>query len=97
MFNKKRIAVFIIFILIMFFLVTFAGNSAQTAKVPMRDVVFTDSYDGKNISEQRVELGKAAVVPEDPKHTNFIFAGWYQFDNHDVKVESLIGFLKILM
>ena len=79
MFNKKRIIVFIIFILLMFFLTTFAGAPAEIAKVQTRDVVFTDSYGNKDISVQKVEVGKDAVVPEDPHHKNYVFAGWYQF------------------
>ena len=88
MFNKKRIIVFIIFILLMFFLTTFAGAPAEIAKVQTRDVVFTDSYGNKDISVQKVEVGKDAVVPEDPYHKNYVFAGWYQFNDHDIKVEK---------
>ena len=88
MFNKKRMVVFGLFILLMFFLTTFAGEPAQNASVIVRDVIFTDTYDGSNISEQKVELGKAAEVPKDPYHRDFIFVGWYQHDDHKVKVEK---------
>ncbi|MBQ6281960.1 MAG: InlB B-repeat-containing protein, partial [Bacilli bacterium] len=88
MFNKKRIVVFVTFILLMFFMSTFAGAPVQNASIVTRDVIFTDSFNGENISEQKVELGKAAIVPESPKHRNFVFAGWFEFDDHDVKVEN---------
>ncbi len=88
MFNKKRMVVFAIFVLLMFFLTTFAGEPAQNASVVFRDVIFTDGFDNKNISEQKVELGKAAEVPKDPYHKNYVFVGWYEHDNHKVKVEK---------
>ena len=93
MFNKKRMVVLAVFILFLFFLTTFAGEPTQNASVIFRDVIFTDSYDKSTISEQKVELGKAAEVPKDPKHKNYVFVGWYKHDDHKVKVES---FEKIL-
>ena len=88
MFNKKRIVVFVTFILLMFFMSTFAGGPVQNASIVTRDVIFTDGFNGENISEQKVELGKAANVPDSPKHRNFVFAGWFEFDDHDVRVEN---------
>ncbi len=88
MINKKRIVVFLVFLAMMFFLTTFAGEPVQNASVPTRDVIFTDSFDGVNISEQKVEVGKAASVPETPKHKDYVFTGWYEFGDHDVEISS---------
>ena len=88
MFNKKRMVVFAIFVLLMFFLTTFAGEPAQNASVVFRDVIFTDGFDNSTISEQKVEVGKAAEVPKDPSHKNYVFTGWYEYDDHKVKVEK---------
>lgn len=85
MFNKKRIFIFVIFLLCLFFLMTFAGGSRDEGIVT-RLVEFYDSFDDSLISSTNVEVGKDAEVPEDPKHENYVFAGWYLYDNHDVKV-----------
>lgn len=39
-------------------------------------VRFKDGIDGKIISEQTVEKGKAATAPEPPKHDGYKFTGW---------------------
>ena len=96
MFNKKRIIVFLLFILLMFFMMTFAGSPTQNAGVITRHVIFTDGYDGKNIFEEDVEVGTAAHVPEDPYHRNFVFGGWYLYSDHDVRVRDFSSILQDL-
>ena len=96
MFNKKRIIVFVLFILLMFFMMMFAGSPTENAGVITRHVVFTDGYDGRNISEQDVEVGKDAKVPEDPYHRNFVFGGWYLYSDHDVRVRDFTNILNDL-
>jgi len=88
MFNKKRIVIFVVFIALMFFLTTFAGAPAEIAKVATRDVIFTDSFDGVNISEQKVVVGTDATVPATPKHQNIVFSGWYDYLDHDKEVTN---------
>ena len=88
MFNKKRIVIFVVFIALMFFLTTFAGAPAEIAKVATRDVIFTDSFDGINISEQKVVVGTNATVPATPKHQNIVFSGWYDYLDHDREVTN---------
>ena len=85
MFNKKRIFIFVIFLLCLFFLMTFAGGSRDEGIVT-RLVEFYDGFDDSLISSTNVEVGKDAEVPKDPKHENYVFAGWYLYDDHDVKV-----------
>ena len=85
MFNKKRIFIFVIFLLCLFFLMTFAGGSRDEGIVT-RLVEFYDGFDDSLISSTNVEVGKDAEVPEDPEHENYVFAGWYLYDDHDVKV-----------
>ena len=85
MFNKKRIFIFVVFLLCLFFLMTFAGGSRDEGIVT-RLVEFYDSFDDSLISSTNVEVGKDVEVPEDPKHENYVFVGWYLYDNHDVKV-----------
>lgn len=85
MFNKKRIFIFVIFLLCLFFLMTFAGGSRDEGIVT-RLVEFYDGFDDSLISSANVEVGKDAEVPEDPEHENYVFSGWYLYENHDVKV-----------
>ena len=85
MFNKKRIFIFVIFLLCLFFLMTFAGGSRDEGIVT-RLVEFYDGFDDSLISSTKVEVGKDAEVPEDPEHENYVFAGWYLYEDHDVKV-----------
>ena len=96
MFNKKRIIVFLIFILLMFFMMMFGGSPTENASVALRHVIFTDGYDGRNISEQDVEVGKDAKVPEDPYHRNFVFGGWFLYSDHDVRVTKFTNILNDL-
>ena len=79
--NKKRIFIAIIFIILLFLLLTFAGGRSEVAIVE-----FIDGFDNSLIDSQEVEIGDDAVVPEDPKHKNYVFAGWFLFEDHDIKV-----------
>ena len=79
--NKKRLFIAAIFLLLLFLLMTFAGGNTEVAVVE-----FIDGFDDSVIDTQQVEIGEDAKVPEDPKHKNFVFAGWYLFSDHDVKV-----------
>ncbi len=93
MFNKKRIIVFLVFLLVMFFMITFAGSSVENAAVATREVIFTDGYNNKDIAKYQVEVGKDVEVPKDPYHKNYVFAGWFDFDNHDIKVTKFTNIL----
>ena len=88
MFNKKRIFVFIVFLLLLFFLMTFGGGRGQNAAIATRTVTFTDGYNLKDIAKYEVEVGKDAVVPEVPVHAGYVFTGWYDFTNQNVKVTN---------
>ena len=81
--NKKRIFIAIIFIILLFLLMTFAGGNSEVAIVE-----FIDGFDNSTISTQEVEIGEDAEVPEDPYHKNYVFAGWYLFEDHDIKVKD---------
>lgn len=85
MFNKKRIFILVIFLLCLFFLMTFAGGSRDEGIVT-RLVEFYDGFDDSLVSSAKVEVGKDAEVPEDPEHENYVFSGWYLYEDHDVKV-----------
>ncbi len=88
MFSKKKMFVIIVFIMLMFVMTTFASAPKETARRATRTVIFTDIYDGHNIAEYEVEVGKSVEVPEDPYHPNYVFIGWYQFHNQNEKVEN---------
>ena len=79
--NKKRIFIAVIFLLLLFLLMTFAGGNTEVAVVE-----FIDGFDNSVIDTQQVEIGEDAEVPEDHKHKNYVFAGWFLFSDHDVKV-----------
>ena len=88
MFNKKRIIIFVVFILLMFFMTTFAGTPVQNAAIAMRDVIFTDGYNGRNLAEYQIEVGKDVTPPETPKHEGYAFAGWYNYTDRSTRVDS---------
>ena len=88
MFNKKRIFVFVVFLLCLFFMMTFAGSPSQNAAIATRTVIFTDGYNMKDIAKYEVEVGKDAVVPDAPEHKGYVFGGWYDFVNQDIKVTN---------
>ena len=46
-------------------------------------IEFVDGFDNKIIETQQVELGKAATLPDKPKHDEYVFIGW--FLNNDKK------------
>ena len=75
--NKKRIFIAILFLIILFFLLTFAGGRSEVALVE-----FIDGFDNSLIDSQEVEIGDDAIIPEDTKHKNYVFAGWFLFENH---------------
>ena len=83
--NKRRLVVFVIFVLCMFFLMTFANGSDNT-KIATREVEFIDGFDDSTISLQTIEVGTDAKVPEEPVHKNYVFAGWFLYEDRDVKV-----------
>lgn len=82
MLNKKRIIAIVAFLALSFTVITLAGGREQL----LLFVIFTDSYDDSIISEQRVEDGADAVVPEDPYHEDYVFAGWYLSGEEDTLV-----------
>ena len=94
MFNKKRIIIFFLFILLMFFMMMFGGTGVENAGVATRRVIFTDGFNNKDIADYEIEVGKDATVPDDPYHKNHVFTGWYQFDNHKVRVTNFKNIIK---
>ena len=88
MFNKKRIIILVVFILLMFFMTTFAGTPVQNAAIAMRDVIFTDGYNGKDLAEYTIEVGKDVTPPETPKHEGYAFAGWFNYTDRKTRVNS---------
>lgn len=96
MFNKKRFIVFIAFIILLFFLMTFGQGRGRGSLEATRNVLFTDSIGNVTISDQNVVVGTSAIVPKDPYHYNYIFRGWYLYKNRDVKVEDFSNILEDL-
>ena len=95
MMNKKKIIIFAVFILIIFFvMVTFAGESVQNAEVITRKVIFTDGFNGKEITSYEVEVGSYVTAPKAPTHENYVFAGWFDYSDRTTKVESFNNILK---
>jgi len=94
--NKKRIVIFVVFLFCLFFMTTFAGAPAQNTIIATRNVTFIDGYDNSNISEQTIEVGKDANIPSDPSHDGLVFAGWYLYDDQDVRVEDFTNILNDL-
>ena len=88
MFNKKRLIVFVVFILFIFFMMTFASAPSETVRVITRKVVFTDGYNSRDIATYNIEVGKGVEVPQAPTHDGMVFAGWYDYYDNKVKVES---------
>ncbi len=87
-FNKKKIAIFLAFLVIMVSLITLVGKPNQKADVATRMVTFTDSYNGQDIFQYEVEVGKDSEMPKAPHHENFVFSGWYQYNDRDSKIDS---------
>lgn len=86
MFNKKRIAIFGVFLAVMFTFITFAGGTPQNQSIATRDVTFIDSYNNEELKSQQVIVGEDAEVPEDPSHEDLIFLGWYLNENRNEKI-----------
>ena len=94
MINKKRVFIFGAFLLCLFFLMTFAGG--RNEEVAMKTVEFIDGFNNETISLQEVEVGEDAEVPEEPAHENYVFAGWYLYDDQDVRVTDFTEILEDL-
>lgn len=94
--NKKRIVVFVVFLCCLFFMTTFAGSPEQNTIIATRDVTFIDGFNNSNISEQTIEVGTDAVVPNDPYHEGYVFAGWYLYENQEQRVEDFTNILNNL-
>ena len=88
MFNKKRIAIFGVFFLFMFMFITFAGGTPQNQAIATRNVTFIDGYNNEEISTQRIIVGEDAEIPANPNHTGYIFLGWYEYENQNIKIEN---------
>ncbi len=86
MFNKKRLFIFIAFIILLFFMMTFASQPGGVRRVNTREVKFIDGYTKQVISTQTIEVGKNAEVPESPVHDNCKFSGWYT--ENDVRIDD---------
>lgn len=75
---------------------TFAGGTAQNTVIATRLVTFVDGYNNSTISEQTIEVGTDAEVPNDPSHQNLVFAGWYRYDDQDERVTDFTNILENL-
>lgn len=42
-----------------------------------KKIEFVDSFDNSLIESQRIQIGKEAKLPENPKHTDYVFVGWF--------------------
>lgn len=82
MFNKKRIIAVLLFLLLSFFMITFANPAEKEAKAT-RAVTFIDSYDNKQLDKKTVEVGTKVTAPEVPDHKNVVFIGWYKEDTNE--------------
>ena len=94
MINKKRVFIFGAFILCLFFLMTFAGG--RNEEIETKTVEFIDGFNNETISLQEVEVGEDAEVPEDPEHENYVFVGWYLYEDQDVRVTDFTEILEDL-
>src|SRR5574344_1217820 len=81
MFNKKRIFVFVVFVLLLFFMMTFGSSNGGNGKINTRSVKFIDAYDNTVISNQTIEVGRDAKIPNTPIHDGCDFTGWYTDNN----------------
>lgn len=89
MFNKKRLIVFVTFLVALFFMTMYAGTPEQNATIATRSVKFIDGYNNAEISLQNVEVGKEAIVPETPSHNGLLFLGWYNGDERIVDFKNV--------
>ena len=94
MFNKKRMFVFIVFLLFLFFMMTFGSTPGGVVRINTREVKFVDGYTKQVISTQTIEVGKDAVMPDAPVHDKCKFSGWYTED--DVRVDDFTNILNDL-
>ncbi|MDD4407795.1 MAG: Ig-like domain-containing protein [Bacilli bacterium] len=86
MMNKKRLIVLGVFLIAIFGMTMYAGTRAQNETIATRTVKFLDGNNNKEISSQKIEVGKEAQVPEIPKYENQVFLGW--FDSNDNKITN---------
>lgn len=94
--NKKRIVIFVVFLCCLFFMTTFAGAPEQNTIIATRLVTFIDGFDNTNVSEQNIEVGTDATVPNDPYHEGYVFAGWYLYEDQDTRVTDFTNILNNL-
>ena len=94
MFKKKGILILSVLVFVMFFMMTFAGSPAQNAPIITRNIVFSDGYNGRDLAEYEIEVGKGVTPPDVPTHKDLIFGGWYDYNNRDVKIENFDSILQ---
>ena len=82
--NKKKIFVVGIFLLCLSLFMAFAGGE-DNEKI-LKSIEFIDSFDDSVVSVQEIQVGESASVPESPKHDDYLFVGWYLFDDRDIRV-----------
>ena len=82
MIDKKKIIAIVTFFALSLLTITYASGRSNL----LLYVVFMDSYDESVISEQKVEDGKEAIVPEDPYHKDYVFAGWYLYGEENTRI-----------
>ncbi|NLC48590.1 MAG: DUF5011 domain-containing protein [Tenericutes bacterium] len=86
MFNKKRLFVFAVFLVFLFFMWAFGSSPNEPNKINTRTVMFIDSITNTVISNQTIEVGKDAKIPDEPIHDGCNFVGWYT--EGDVKTDN---------
>ncbi|MDD2505195.1 MAG: InlB B-repeat-containing protein, partial [Bacilli bacterium] len=96
MLNKKRLIVFGVFLLALFFMTMYAGGTAQNTSIATRLVKFIDGYNNAEISTQNVEVGKEAIVPDSPTHRNLLFIGWYNDETEITSFKNITENLTVI-
>lgn len=93
MFNKKRIFVFVVFILLLLFMMTYASAPAETVRIITREIKFIDGFNNTELARYDVEVGTSVNPPQVPTHYNKAFAGWYDYYDNTIKIEDFSSIL----
>jgi hypothetical protein len=81
---KKTIFV-VCSIIIVILSVLFLGKKEEKKYV---DIEFIDGFNNSIVKLQRVQYGKALTLPENPKHDDYVFVGWFKDEEKKEEIKE---------
>ena len=53
------------------------------------DIEFIDGFNNSIVRLQRIQYGKSLTLPENPKHDDYVFVGWFKDNEKKEEINAI--------